>query len=88
MLLEITIDNKIKKRHYLESTHEFSINRILSSYGPTSSLVLREKIKDLLIRMTNENESESYLEISTIIEGITYSIKITKNKKFQHSIVY
>jgi len=78
MVLEIVINNKIRKKHYLKSDDDFYVNQILSSYCQEAIPVLREKIRGLLIKLMFSEDSEISAEDLATVNGIFYQIKLVR----------
>jgi len=84
VILEIVIDNKIKKKHYLKSADDFYIDWILSSYDHKTASVLKEEIRGLLIQLFLKSEEDTKtksVETLVIINDFLYHIKCTKWSK-------
>jgi len=80
MVVEIVVNGKIRKKHYLQGTSDFWIDCMLSSYGEKTALILKEKIKDLIIEQISADGSEKSVEAQFHVEGISYRVKVTNQK--------
>ncbi len=76
VVINVIIDGKIKKRHYLMQVNDFFLNWEFNlSYSERVSHKLKEVIKELLLE-----DSSCPKEKEIDIEGVLYLIKVEKKE--------